>query len=192
MPDPSNTFAAAILGGTSFLLTACAPGSSDTPTHHTPPVRTTEAETGRPALPDYPRTRKPGAAVDFSHAFEDEPELNRLSSVEITIQEFYQDGILELTATGTDALDVFQPTAHLSVAMTDTQTHIWRVSFQPEAEGLHYLHISAVARSDDGLAFSRSHAIRVEVGDTSSQKAREQSSVDGEAGVFFQAEETIE
>lgn len=173
--------------GATLALSACA---GDAP-EASPAASTAERAAPRVRLGDFPRTRKPGAAIEFSHSFEAQPELNRLTTVEITISNYYGDGTLSLLARGDDALVVYQPTASMTASMAGAREHVWRVSFEPKSEGVHYLNVFATVEGPDIPPTARTYAVRIEVGDVVSSKTAAEAA-DGEPVVIMEAEETFE
>lgn len=137
------------------------------------------------------RTIKPGAAVSITHAFQGEPEAGVSGAVDLTILENYGPGLLELTATGTDGLTVFEPTARKSVSMGSSERHMWTIGFEPEAEGEHFLNITAVAQPDGLPVESRAFAIRVQVGETAPRQSKAVLDATGDAVVVMDAQEEI-
>ncbi|MEO1100564.1 MAG: hypothetical protein AAFW65_01840 [Pseudomonadota bacterium] len=173
--------------GAAFALVACTADRVE----QEPAAAPAATSTSKVKLPEYPRTRKPGAAVSFKHAFEAKPEVDQLTTVEITVRDDYSDGTLSLTASGDDSLIVFGPTASMTASMAGTAEHVWRVSFEPKSEGVHYLNIVATVEEADLFPMARSHAIRIEVGDVAPSKTAAEPT-NGEMAVILEAEETTE
>ncbi len=173
--------------GAALTLVACAAERVE----QEPATTTATATSSEVKLPEYPRTRKPGAAVSFKHAFEAKPEVDQLTTVEITVRDAYMDGTLSLTASGDENLVVFQPTASMTTSMAGADEHVWRVSFEPKSEGVHYLNIVATIEDAGLFPMSRTHAIRIEVGDVAASKTAA-APTNGEMAVILEAEETTE
>lgn len=172
---------------TTLALTACAPQAAEPAA--TSPV--SEPAATKTVKLEYPRTRKPGAAIDFTHKFESVPEVGQFTTVAISIREYYGYGSLTLEASGDESLVVFAPTASMTASMAGTNAHVWRVSFEPKTEGVHYLNIVATIDGPDMEPTARSHAVRIEVGDAVSSKTSAEP-INGETAVMLEAEETIE
>lgn len=141
-------------------------------------------------------TVKPGASVSFSH-----PDVKTLAvgdngSVEITVNEGYPSGTLTLEATGGEGLDVFGASRVAQLNMSDVTTHTWRVEFQPQTDGVHYINVQATARPEAGVFETRAYAVRVNAGEWASAKAAAATPMemlDNETpAVMLEAQETIE
>lgn len=143
-------------------------------------------------------TVKPGASVIFSTSPIKPVALGENGSVTVTVVEGYPSGTLTLSATGADGLSVFGANRTMSVDMANATAHQWRIDFQGEADGVHYINILATAEPKGGLTETRAYAVRVEVGDwqdaqakLSAEKAME-IMPSGEPAIILEAEETIE
>lgn len=142
-------------------------------------------------------TVKPGASVTFSHEVSGPLDAGDTGSVTLTVNEGYPVGILHLQATGDPGIAVFGAEASIQKDMSDVTTHSWRVDFEAETDGVHYINVMATVEMDGGLQASRAYAVRVEVGDWQSVQAKVQAASpvelqsDGEPAVILEAEETI-
>ena len=143
-------------------------------------------------------TVKPGASVTFSTPTIKPVELGENGSVIVTVNEGYPSGTLTLSAAGVEGLPVFGANRTMSVDMANVTTHEWRIDFQGEVDGVHYINILATAEPKGGLTETRAYAVRVEVGDwqdaqakLSAEKAME-IMPSGEPAIILEAEETIE
>ena len=141
-------------------------------------------------------TVKPGAAVTFSHADVKSIEVGENSAVTITVNEGYPSGTLTLEATGGAGLDVFGATRVLEVAMADVTTHTWRVDFQPQSDGVHYVNVLATARPEPGVFETRAYAVRVNAGSWASAQTQKATPTemleDDTPAIMLKADETIE
>lgn len=187
MPGRTRTLSTLSVFAAAITLTACARQTTEAE----PAMSASEPVAASTVRLEYPRTRKPGAAVEFTHEFESEPEVGQLTTVEISIRDYYGNGTLTLEARGDDSLVVFTPTASMTASMTGTDAHIWRVSFEPKTEGVHYLNVFATVDMPDMESTVRSHAIRIEVGEVVSSKTAAEP-MNGEQAIMLEAEETIE
>ena len=141
-------------------------------------------------------TVKPGASVTFSHEAVKTLDVGENGAVTITVNEGYPTGTLTLEATGGDGLEVFGATRVTEVAMSDVTTHTWRVDFQPQAAGVHYVNVLATARPGPGVIETRAYAVRVNADNWASAKAEAAMPTemlsDDTPAVMLKAEETIE
>lgn len=141
-------------------------------------------------------TVKPGASVTFSHQAVKTLEVGENGAVTITVNEGYPTGTLTLEATGGDGLEVFGATRVTEVAMSDVTTHSWRVDFQPQSAGVHYVNVLATAKPEPGVIETRAYAVRVNAGDWANAKAEAAMPTemlsDDMPAVMLKAEETIE
>ncbi|MCR9270582.1 MAG: hypothetical protein NXH72_11380 [Hyphomonadaceae bacterium] len=143
-------------------------------------------------------TVKPGASVTFSTPTVKPVEIGENGSVVVTVNEGYPSGTLILSATGATGLAVFGASRTMRVDMSNATTHEWRIDFQGETDGVHYINIMATAEPKGGLSETRAHAVRIEVGDWQTAQAKLKSEKDmqmmlsGEAAILLPAEETIE
>lgn len=181
---------------TAAMITACA----QQPATESAAVEITEvtadASADKVTLAPPITTVKPGASVSFSH-----PEVKTLAvgdngSVEITVNEGYPSGTLTLEASGGDGIEVFGASRVVQLAMSDVTTHTWRIDFQPQYDGVHYVNVLATARPEDGVFETRAYAVRVNSGDWASAKAAAATPMEmldnDTPAVMLEAEETIE
>ena len=156
----------------------------------------TDAAPSKVVLAPAISTVKPGASVTFSHQAVKTLEVGENSAVTITVNEGYPTGTLTLEATGGDGLEVFGATRVTEVAMSDVTTHSWRVDFQPQSAGVHYVNVLATARPGPGVIETRAYAVRINAGDWASAKAEAAMPTemlsDDMPAVMLKAEETIE
>lgn len=177
-----------------ILLGACAQTSSDAVETTEMTLQDTQSVQLAPAI----STVKPGASVTFSQELTQGLDSGDTGFATITINEGYPAGRLNLTATGDAGVSIAGGQASTQFDMAGRTTHTWRVDFSAESDGVHYLHLVAKADADDGLAQSRAHAIRVEVGDWKAVQIERQAAksmeamASGEMAVMMPAEETIE
>lgn len=163
-------------------------------------VEVTEATAETPAqkvkLAPPITTVKPGASVTFSHPDVKELAVGDNGSVEITVNEGYPSGTLTLEATGGDGLEVFGANRVVQLEMSDVTTHTWRVDFQPQSDGVHYVNVQATARPEAGVFETRAYAVRVNAGDWASAKAAAAMPMEmldkDTPAVMLEAQETIE
>lgn len=139
------------------------------------------------ALKETGRTIKPGAAVAFSHNFRSPPKVGVYSVVEISMTDYYDDGILRARAMGDEGLEVFGAPATFSYALDGPAPGVWDVSVKPLAEGVHYLNITVQVEKNGVAGPARAHSVRIDVGDAAANKSK--APVDA---IEMQAEETIE
>ena len=178
------------------LITACA----QQPATDGAAIEVTEVTADTPAkkvkLAPPITTVKPGASVTFSH-----PEVKTLAvgdngAVEITVNEGYPSGTLTLEASGDDGLEVFGASRVVQLPMSDITTHTWRVDFQPQYDGVHYINVLATARPEAGVFETRAYAVRVNAGDWASAKAAAATPMEmldnDTPAVILEAQETIE
>lgn len=141
-------------------------------------------------------TVKPGASVTFTHDAVKPLEVGENGSVTITVHEGYPFGTLSLEATGGSELDVFGAERQIQVDMADATSHTWRLDFQPQSDGVHYISIQATARPEAGVFETRAFAVRVNAGDWQSAKATsgltKQMLDDDTPAVMLEAREFIE
>ncbi|MEP1142563.1 MAG: hypothetical protein ABJH52_02495 [Henriciella sp.] len=143
-------------------------------------------------------TIKPGASVTFSHDAVKPLQVGESGAVVLTVNEGYPSGTLVLEAMGEEGLAIFGAGKTLRVDMGGVTTHSWRMDFEAEADGVHYINILATAEPKGGLTETRAYAVRVEVGDwhgaqskAASEKPMEMLET-GEAAIMLKADETIE
>ena len=178
------------------LVTACAQQSgSDSAVIEVTEV-TAETPTKKVTLGPAISTIKPGASVTFSHSDVKSAAVGENGSVEITVNEGYPSGTLTLEATGGDGLEVFGANRVVELGMSDATTHAWRIDFQPQSDGVHYINVQATARPDDGVFETRAYAVRVNAGDWASAKAaaaKPMEMLDNDTpAVMLEAQEIIE
>lgn len=140
-------------------------------------------------------TVKPGASVTFSHPAVKTLAVGDNGAVEITVNEGYPSGTLTLEATGGEGLDVFGANRVAQLSMSDVTTHTWRLEFQPQTDGVHYINVQATARPEAGVFETRAYAVRVNAGEWASAKAQAampMEMLDNETpAVMLEAQETI-
>ena len=171
------------------LLGACAQSETSEP-----------IEAAKPTVKLAPpiATVKPGASVTFSSSDLKPVQIGENGSVVITVNEGYPSGLMTLQARGHDGLAVFGANTTMRVDMADKTTHEWRVDFQGEADGVHYIGVTALVEPKGGAVETRAYAVRVEVGDWQSAQAKLSAErtmemlPSGEAAVILDAQETIQ
>ncbi|MEL6414700.1 MAG: hypothetical protein AAFQ15_07155 [Pseudomonadota bacterium] len=181
---------------TALLAAACA----QQPVTDTAAVDVTEVSAETPAkkvtLGPAISTVKPGASVTFSHPDVKTVAVGDNGSVEITVNEGYPSGTLTLEASGGDGLDVFGANRVVQLGMSDVTTHTWRVDFQPQSDGVHYINVQATARPEDGVFETRAYAVRINAGawvNAKAEAATPMEMLDNETpAVMLEAQETIE
>lgn len=81
------------------------------------------------------------------------------------------------------------------LSMSDVTTHTWRLEFQPQTDGVHYINVQATARPEAGVFETRAYAVRVNAGEWASAKAQAampMEMLDNETpAVMLEAQETI-
>lgn len=141
-------------------------------------------------------TVKPGASVTFTHDAVKPIEVGENGSVTITVHEGYPFGTLSLEASGGAELEVFGAERQVQLDMADATSHTWRLDFQPQSDGVHYINILATARPEAGMLSTRAFAVRVNAGDWQAAKAKTglemQMLEDDTPAVILEARETIE
>ena len=182
------------LSAVSLVLAACAaPAINEVSVQS---ETTVSVATEKPAAKLGPAisTIKPGASVSFSHETSGPVQVGGNGYVILTINEGYPSGVMSLTASSDDGLDVAGTNATTTLNMSDGTTHSWRVDFRGLADGVHNLNVMATADTGE----TRGYAIRIEVGDwktvEDARKAAKpmQEQADGEMAIILEAEETIE
>ena len=177
----------AILSGA--LLAACAQPEAAEPVE----LATSSVKLAPPIA-----TVKPGASVTFSNADLKPVQIGENASVTITVNEGYPSGTMTLEASGNEGLAVFGAGATKRVDMADITTHTWRVDFQGETDGVHYINVLATVEPKGGVVETRAYAVRVEVGDWQSAQAKISAETamemlpSGEPAVILDAQETIQ
>lgn len=180
----------------SLVLAACAQNATTDSAEQAEIV----TDTSEPSIKLAPRiaTVKPGASVTFLHDAVKPLEVGEAGFVDLTVNEGYPSGSLQLEATGDEGLAVYGATSTMRVDMDAKTTHTWRINFEGEADGVHYINVAATADPKGGLTETRAYAVRVEVGDWqgAQAKAAAEKSTEmlesGEAAIMMTAEETIE
>ena len=143
-------------------------------------------------------TVKPGASVTFTHDAVKPLEVGDRGSLVLSVHEGYPHGTLTLNARGAPGLAVFGAGTTMRANMTDITTHAWRIDFEVETDGVHYIGITATVEPEGGLQQSRAYAVRVEVGDWQAEKAkalavrRFELSETGEPTIVMTADEEID
>lgn len=117
-------------------------------------------------------TVKPGASVTITHDDVKPLELGETGSVTVTVHEGYPFGTLSLEATGAEGLDIFGAERAVQLDMADVTSHTWRLNFQPQTDGVHYINLLATARPESGVVETRAFAVRVNAGDWLAAKAK--------------------
>ena len=195
MNKTTPTFSLISIAATS-LVVACA----QQPVADSATTEITEVTADTPAkkvtLGSPMTTVKPGASVTFSHPDVKTAAVGENGSVEITVNEGYPSGTLTLEATGGEGLDVFGANRVAQLNMSDVTTHAWRIEFQPQTDGVHYINVQATARPEAGVFETRAYAVRVNAGDWAAAKAQAATPMemlDNETpAVMLNAQETIE
>lgn len=140
-------------------------------------------------------TVKPGAALEFSSQIDGDLIVGTYTDIEVTISPAYTAGMLQVTATGTEGLDILASNTQLSHDMA-TGRAVWRLAVRPKDDGLHYLNIMATVSglpTDEPTA--RAFSIAVDPGTKS--EARDDGNkptiveTDSENLAVFDADETI-
>ncbi|NQY98576.1 MAG: hypothetical protein HRT82_15595 [Henriciella sp.] len=139
---------------------------------------------------------KQSASVTFTHDPVKTLAVGESGAVQIEVSEGYASGALVLQAKGDDGLTVYGAQATSRLDMADGQTHNWRIDFQADTDGVHYINILATADMGGALFETRAHTIRVNVGEweaaqAQAKSARMQPLDNGELAVIMEAEETI-
>ena len=159
---------------------------------------TTPASLSKVKLPAPMTTVKPGASITFTHDDVKPLKVGEAGSVILTVHEGYPHGWMTLNARSKSGVAVFGAGTTMRANMTDITSHRWRIDFEAEQDGVHYIDISATVEPEGGLPESRAYAVRVEVGDWQAEQAkiaaiRPTEALDtGEMAVIMAAEETIE
>lgn len=177
----------AILAGAA--LTACSQSKAPEP-----------AVFDRPTIKLAPpiATVKPGASVTFSHSDVKPVQIGENGAVVITVNEGYPSGIMTLQASAQNGLAVFGASTTLRADMADKTTHEWRVDFQGETDGVHYISVVAEVAPKGGVVETRAYAVRIEVGDWQAAQAKISAETvtemmpSGESAVILDAQETIQ
>ena len=193
----TNLYRLSLIGLAASVTACTAPAANESRSDVQPTLQETAkkpvVELG-PAI----STIKPGAAVSFSHEVSGPISVDGNGYVNLTVNEGYPYGSLELKASADEGLEVSGPGATHTINMADGTTHSWRVDFQGLSDGVHYLNVLATAKPSGDAGEMRSYAVRVEVGDWKTvQAAREaaksmEMQADGEMAVILEADETIE
>ncbi len=138
-------------------------------------------------------TIKPGAAVSFSHALRAPVEPNGAGVIELTINEEYETGAIQLVATS-DGLDLATASRSTTISMDGASQHRWDVYFDAPAGGVYYIDFAATVEDAGGSA-TRSYSVAVQVGDQAAFAKPQADDVAldaaGNAVVIMEAEETI-
>lgn len=143
-------------------------------------------------------TVKPGASVTFTHDAVKPLEVGDRGSLVLSVHEGYPNGTLTLNARGAPGLAVYGAGTTMRANMADITTHAWRIDFEAERDGVHYIGITATVEPEGGLQQSRAYAVRVEVGDWQAEKAKAlaaqqfEISETGEPTIVMTADEEID
>ena len=132
------------------------------------------------------QTVKVGADLQFTHDFQAVAEVNRDTTVTISINHSYAAGRLDLVATDEGPVKVFQPTAEETVTLRAGSPVEWDISFRPTEDGTSYINVLGTVTDDSGYTSTRAYAIRIETGDVGQAKPV------AVGPTVFQAEETFE
>ncbi|WP_298912891.1 hypothetical protein [uncultured Algimonas sp.] len=139
-------------------------------------------------------TIKLGAPVAFAHTVDGDFSVGTYTDIVVSVSENAGTGAMDLSASGTDDLDVLGSTASLTIGdLGADDPTAWRIAVRPNADGVHYLNLFAQVRggAEDGL--TRAHSIRIDLGGGSAAQTDNKVTVmDGQRVVVMEAEETIE
>lgn len=173
------------LAGGAVLMIGCA-GTTDT--------SLSEVESNAPGQSQI-ATIKPGAALDFIAHIDGELQVGAYSDVEIVISSGYDAGTLTARASGTDGLAILGSSAALNHDLADGQA-VWRVSVQPDDDGLHYLTVMAtVSGLSTGEPQARAFSFAIDPGTKSDPRKTTNKALIIQSGdqslAILDAEETI-
>lgn len=182
-----------------LLLGACAQDLAVAPQEDTQSASPEAATDAAPktVLRSPITTRKPGAAVTFSHPDIGVIDAGQIGTVTLTVNEGYPDGTLSLSAASDPGLSVLGPDRDMTVDMAAGTSHSWRLTYSAEADGVYYIHLFATADPGEGASVSRASAVRVNIGNWQAAKAlgdttsNKTTLANDEPAILMDAEETI-
>ncbi len=148
----------------------------------------------RAATADPKPAGKPGASVSFTHTLRAPVEPGGGGVLELTIDEGYDAGAMEITATS-DGLDLAATSRSMTASMNGASRHQWDVYFDAPAGGVFYIDFAATVEAVEGAAAMRSYSASVQVGDGGAlAKPNTAATLDAEGDpvVIMEAEETTE
>lgn len=141
---------------------------------------------------------KTGAAVSFSHEAPGIVAAGENGTITFTVSEMYESGVMTLSARGDDGLTVFGANVSMQKNMQDADSHVWRVDYSADSDGVYYINVLASVEHSEGFKETRATSVRIEIGDWQSAQSKVQpdGSVqvqsDGTMAVILEAEEIIE
>ena len=197
MIDTSTT--RIVLLSLGFGLAACAQETAVTPEIESVlETATAPASFSKVKLPPPMTTVKPGASVTFSNDDLKPLKVGETGTVILTVHEGYPHGWMTLNARSKSGVAVFGAGTTMRANMADITTHRWRIDFEAEQDGVHYIDVTATVEPEGGLPESRAYAVRVEVGDWQAEQAKVaairpmETLESGERAVIMAAEEVID
>ena len=164
-----------------FIFIACAAASCTAPETKT----TTESVES---------VGKPGAALSFSHALQAPVTPGGSGVLELTIDEAYNEGALEMSAAAS-GLDLASASQALSLSLDGASSHRWDVFFTAPNAGVYYIDFAATVTDGNGVSSSRSYSAAVQIGDGAALAKPDANVVldaDGNPVMIMEAEETVE
>ncbi len=174
--------------GALILVSGCAGESRDTG-----PVATVPAAE-KPVHSH--ATIKPGADLTFEHGDVAKVAPGQNGSVQVTVRDGYDSGMLEVTSTGSEGLDVFGAEARVRFDMAAGDRHEFRLAYAAEAAGTYYINLHAQVSAEGEPASMRAYAIRVVIGDAAAVASKPAVDTlrlpDGQTAIILEAEETID
>ncbi|MEO1405053.1 MAG: hypothetical protein AAFV54_01000 [Pseudomonadota bacterium] len=137
-------------------------------------------------------TAKPGANVRFETELREPLSPGDAGALEVTMIEGHSSGIMTVTASAGEGLDMLTTIDEATFDVADGDTHSWTVYFDTETEGKYYLNLRASVKTPIGR-LTRSYAAPIIVGDpdAKTKRATNGKTSPNNGKVMMEAVETI-
>ena len=137
--------------------------------------------------------QKPGASVTYSYDLKSQFFASETVTFKLTLSESYKEGQLAVNLSTDGDIVLFPTSTQANFDMAIGTSHEMNISFTANANGRHYINVSALAVSPSGQSQPRIFSIPVQVGPVTAQKPNPNMKTmpDGENIIEMEAQEEI-